>query len=331
MTQAKIRFGICGTAKIAREWVIPAIKNSKVAQCVAVASRTLDKAQDYACEHAIAHAFGNYESMFASDLIDAVYIATPNQLHVELTALAAKYGKHVLCEKPIAMNAKQAETLTQIQREHNRVVLMEAFMYRFHPQWIRIKKMIINGELGDIQHVESAFTYNNTDPKNVRNRPETGGGALMDVGCYCVSVARFIFGVEPEKVTCNMQLDPVFKTDKHTTGIMQFANGSSTFFCSTQSQPSQHLKIIGSKATLIAPSPFYKRETPATLIIRRENSDTEILVGQHDHYLEQINAFCHAILNSEPAPTPLNDALNNMRVIDALKESASSAQWADLG
>jgi len=208
---------------------------------------------------------------------------------------------------------------------------MEAFMYRVHPQWQRVKELLGSGALGQVKHVQANFTYNNTDPDNVRNMPDIGGGGLMDIGCYCISAARFIFGREPVKVVGQLDIDPQFGTDRHASGILDFGDGMSTFQCSTQSYPSQMVKIICERGTLQLDYPFVPaRGAPARLILGRGDDREIIDVGVHNQYVKQVDAFCIAALNGGSAPTPLDDALANMRVIDAIFTSAQESGWVSV-
>lgn len=326
----KIRWGIVSTAKIAREWLIPAIHASEYAEVVAVGSRDLAKAQAFADKTGIAKAYGSYEDLLADPAIDAIYNPLPNNLHVPITMQAIEAGKHVLCEKPLGMDVKDIEPLLSLAQKNAHLVVMEAFMYRFHPQWLKVRELIDSGELGEINAVEADFTYFNRDEANVRNQPGIGGGGLLDIGCYCISAARFIFGREPIRVSGLLDMDPDFGVDRHASGLLDFSPGMATFYCSTQSDGSQWVKISGSKASLIIQNPFYRRDVPSTLILRKGDTDEEIVVGQFNHYVEQVNAFCGAIRNGGPAPTPLSDALGNMKAIDGVFESAKQGGWVTL-
>lgn len=320
----KLRWGILSTANIAQQWLIPALQKSHHNQVVAVASRDLKRANDCATRFAIEHVFASYEALLASDLIDAVYIPLPNHLHLPYCLQALQAGKHVLCEKPLGLDEDQVKQLISCAEQHPRQLLMEAFMYRFHPQWQRALAMIHAGELGTIKSVNSNFTFFNRDPQNVRNQSGMGGGSLMDVGCYCVSAARTLFGREPIRVSANIEIDPDFGVDRHVSGILDFAPGTATFYCSTQSAPSQQVTVIGEQATLIIANPFYSRDTPSKLIFRQGNQDSDIVVKQSNHYIDQVDAFATAVQQQQSSPNPLSDALANMRVLDALVQSSSS-------
>lgn len=319
-----LRWGILGAAGIARKAFIPAIQKSKLNRLVGIASRDRNKAQSFCDELGLdCEIFDSYEALIASEQIDAIYNPTPNHLHVELTQAAVRAGKHVLCEKPIGLDQHQAQSLIQFCSEHPRIRVMEAFMYRFHPQWLQAKKLVDSGEIGELKHIHTHFCYFNSDPDNVRNRADIGGGALLDVGCYAVSLARWLFGAQPKKVTSSIERDPKFKTDVHTRGMMEFERGVSTFYCSTMSATGQSVEISGTLGKIILPVPFNPDPAEVAAIkLLKPKSDVIYQFKQANHYVEQIDAFAQSVTNATPVPTPLEDALENMQVIDALFESA---------
>jgi len=330
-----LRWGIMGNAKIARDWMIPAIRESRYAELAAVASRDSDGAN--ALANSLAEntapplAFGSYEELLASDRVDAVYIPLPNHLHVPWSIRALEAGKHVLCEKPLGLDSGEVMQLQDVANRFPELLVMEAFMYRFHPQWLRVRELIESDALGRIEHVQASFTYNNTDSKNVRNMPGIGGGGLMDIGCYCISAARFVFGKEPLRVVGKLDWDPDFGTDRHAGGILDFGQGMATFQCSTQSHLSQMVKIIGDKGTLEVENPFFLRDgIPSRLRLYRDNIGETIVSGEFNHYVCQVDAFCQAVLNRLAAPTPLSAALANMKVIDAIFASGRENAWVDI-
>lgn len=324
----KVRWGVLGTAKIAREWVVPAMHTAKNAEVVAVASRSLESAETFARENNIPNAFGSYEALIQSGEVDAVYNPMPNHLHVPWSLEALNANKHVLCEKPLGLDTKDAQHLVEVAKTKPGLVVMEAFMYRFHPQWQKVKTIIESGELGNIKHVQASFSYFNRDAKNVRNQPGIGGGGLLDVGCYCISASRLAFGKEPERVMGALTLDPEFEVDVHASAILDFGDGMATFNCSTQSHSTQLVHIIGDKGRLVVDTPFYKREDrPCELVMYKQNERDVIAIGHYDHYVYEIEAFSQAILDKQQAPTPLDDAINNMKVIDAIFKSAELNAW----
>lgn len=327
----KLRWGILSTAKIAQEWLIPAMHESEYAEVVAVASRDLSRAQAYAKETNIPTAYGSYEELLQDPNIDAVYNPMPNHLHVSWSIEAINAGKHVLCEKPLGLDVADTQKLIEVANTSDKVV-MEAFMYRFHPQWVKVKELIDSGVLGEIKHVQASFSYHNTDPDNVRNISGIGGGGMMDIGCYCISATRFIFGREPMRVIGNLDLDPKFKVDRHSSGMLDFGNGGmATFNCSTQSNGSQMVKIIGEKGTLHVENPFYRSdEIPSRLFLFRGYEPETIVVGRYNHYVDEVDVFSQAALNGKPAPTPLSDALANMKVIDGIFASVGKEGWVNI-
>lgn len=330
MATQRLRWGIIGTAKIAREYLIPAIHLSPHAEVVAVASRDLHKARDYADTCDIPRCFDSYQDLLNDPDIDAVYIPLPNDLHVSLSLQAIAAGKHVLCEKPLGLNVKDVQPLLAAAEARPELVVMEAFMYRYHPQWIQVKRLIDQGALGQVNAVDACFTYFNDDPDNVRNNADLGGGGMLDIGCYCMSVARWVFGREPRRVFGQLDIDPTFRVDRHASGLLDFAPGMATFFCSTQSQNSQQVKITGTRGQLIVENPFFaRRDTPSRLLLSGE-TDEVMVIGEHNQYLEQINAFSLAALNGNPAPTPLSDALANMKVIDGIFAAAATGHWVGI-
>ena len=330
MATQRLRWGIIGTAKIAREYLVPAIRLSPYAETIAVASREGEQARRYADQCDIPRYYGSYQDLLNDPDIDAVYIPLPNDMHVSLSLQAIAAGKHVLCEKPLGLNVRDVQPLLAAAEARPELVVMEAFMYRYHPQWVRVKQLIDEGVLGQINAVEACFTYFNDDPDNVRNNPDLGGGGMLDIGCYCISVARWIFGREPRRVSGQLDLDPTFGVDRHASGLMDFAPGMATFFCSTQSYNSQQVKITGTRGQLVVENPFFaRRDTPSRLLLSGETDDI-IVIGEPNQYLEQINAFSLAALEGRPAPTPLSDALGNMRAVDGIFAAATLGRWVEL-
>lgn len=328
----KTRWGILSTAKIGLQKVIPAIQNATNCEVVAIASRELEKAYDAAAELNIERAYGSYESMLNDDEIDIIYNPLPNHLHVPYTIKALEAGKHVLCEKPIGLNTADAVALLEETSKYPHLKVMEAFMYRFHPQWIRAKELIAAGEIGSIQTVQMFFSYYNADPQNIRNQFDIGGGALMDIGCYCVSIPRFILDAEPRSVMSLIDRDPELKTDRLTSGLLDFGNGqSASFTCSTQSYPFQRVQIIGTQGRIELEIPV---NAPAMgsckMNVHSANRQTSYSFNNTDQYTLQAEAFAKAVLDNSEVPTPLNDAVNNMMVLDALFESEIQKAWVAL-
>lgn len=337
MTQAKIRWGILSTANIGLKKVVPAIMKSPYSEVVAVASRDVGKAKQYLAQLGLgekAKAYGSYEAMLADPDIDAIYNPLPNHLHVPMTLAAAAAGKHVLCEKPIALNAREAEQLREIP---SGIVVSEAFMVRWHPQWQRARQIARSGELGDLRAIRGVFSYYLTDPNNVRNRFDIGGGGTYDVGCYPVAGSRFLFESEPLRVVSLLDRDPELKTDRLGSVILDFDGGrQASFVCSTQAARCQSLELIGTKGRVELVVPFNAPTDQATAILvdagyspdghlsRRE------IMPPCDQYTEQANAFCRAILDKTPLEWGVEDAIKSMKVIDAIFESEASNGWASV-
>src|SRR5437667_8809394 len=235
----KVKWGVLGAASIATKKVIPGRQKGERSEIAAIASRDLKKAKDAAKKLGIAKAYGSYEELLADPNIEAIYNPLPNHLHVPWSIQALEAGKHVLCEKPIAMSSAEAQKLADTARQYPQLKVMEAFMYRFHPQWQQARRMVNEGKIGELRTVQSFFSYYLDDANNIRNIAEAGGGGMMDIGCYTVSLSRFIFGSEPERVSGIVEYDPRFKTDRLSSGILDFGHGTSTFTCSTQLVPYQ--------------------------------------------------------------------------------------------
>jgi predicted dehydrogenase len=297
----------------------------------AVASRSLEQARQFADATGIAKAYGTYEELLADPEIEAIYNPLPNDQHVAWTLAAARAGKHVLCEKPFAMNARQVEELREVSGQ---VHIMEAFMVRFHPQWLRARELVRSGAIGDLRTVQVFFSYFNRQPNNIRNRPEVGGGAIYDIGCYAVVAGRFLFESEPLRVVALIDRDPDFQTDRTVTAILDFGGGRRLdFTVSTQSVPYQRVQAIGTKQRLELEIPFNAPLGGATRLFLDDGtlpggaSAVPETIAPCDMYTLQGDAFSQAVLGLAPLPYGLDDAICNMRVIDALFKSGQSAQW----
>ena len=328
MSRKKLRWGILSTAKIAREKLIPAINASSMNEVVAVASRTEEQATAFAAEHGLPLAFADYQHLLVSKDVDVIYNPLPNHLHIPWTIKAIEAGKHVLCEKPIGLNVEDTQKLMNVVGRHPSIKVMEAFMYRFHPQWPLARDLIIDGKIGKINSIDTVFTYFNRDPKNVRNMLGIGGGGMLDIGCYCISAARYLMGREPERVVAALTMDDDFLVDCQGNGILDFGDARAHVYCSTQTEPTQRVQVSGEAGSLLMEYPFYQpHNSMATLQFShkgvREVIETEVC----DHYLKQVDAMANAILQGIAVPTPLTDALNNMRVIDAVFASHEQGGW----
>lgn len=324
----KIRWGILSTAKIAREKLIPAIQASEHNEVVAVASRTVEAASEFAAKHNIPLAFGDYQELLDSDQVDAIYNPLPNHLHVPWSIKAVEAGKHLLCEKPLGLDTADASKLVTVASRHPNLKVMEAFMYKFHPQWVLARDYLAAGKIGKITAIDAVFTYFNVDPKNVRNMPGIGGGGLLDVGCYCISAARYLLDLEPVRVTGTLNMDTDFQVDRHANGLLDFGDVTASIYCSTQSEPNQRVIVHGEHGSLTLEYPFYQPDNCPARLVFHHNREPEVIETEGcDHYVKQVDAVAHAILRNLPTPTPLSDALANMRVIDALFASHESGAW----
>jgi predicted dehydrogenase len=320
---SKLRWGVLGAAKIALQKVIPALQQSQHCEVLGIASRSKAKAAAAAEQLGVSRSYGSYQELLDDAHIDVVYIPLPNHLHVPWSVAALQAGKHVLCEKPIALTAAEAETLVAESLCHPRLKIMEAFMYRGHPQWVAAKEMVDGGEIGQLTAISSLFSYFNRDPNNVRNQLEIGGGALMDIGCYPISLSRFMFGSEPKRVLGSVQRDPEWGIDRLTSGILEFDEGVSIFACGTQMTPYQRVQIFGDSGRIEIEIPFNAPpDRPCKLWRQQGNSTEEIILETADQYTIQGDRFSRAIINDTPVPTPLEDAVANMRVIEAVLASA---------
>ena len=325
----KLRWGILGCAKIAREHLIPAIQASSCAEVVAAASRSLDSAESFASDLNIPKAYGSYQALLDDPTIDAVYNPMPNHLHVPWSVKALEAGKHVLCEKPLGLTAADLNPLISAAAKYPNLLVREAFMYRFHPQWLEAKKIVESGALGEIKSLDATFTYNSFDPENVRYKAEWGGGGLLDVGCYCVSAARYLFGGEPQRVISTLDLDPRCAVDRHASGLLEFESGSARFTCSMQVESTQNVSVLGTKGRLVIESPFYlPADGQSRLLLSIDGCTEQKVFANENHYQHQIESFAKIVGERQfDSSLALNEALCNMKVLDALFQSNKSASW----
>lgn len=328
----KIRWGVLSTAKIGREKVIPALQKSTHNQILAICSRDAQSARRVADELHIERAYGTYEELLADPDIDAIYNPLPNHLHVDWSIKALQAGKHVLCEKPLGLNTADAQRLVDAASAYPQLKMMEAFMYRFHPQWQLTKQLIDEGRIGKLHAVHSHFSYNNREANNIRNKVDMGGGALLDIGCYSISLSRWLFNEEPTQVLGQITPMPGEEVDCLTSGIMEFSAGSASFTAATKIEPVQYVEAIGDEGSLYLDRPFYNDSGTSvqTIRITRNRVVEEIEVPDSNHYSAMGDAFALSIFNDSPVPTSLDDAIDNMRAIDAIFESAAKRQWIKL-
>ncbi|MBT3359763.1 MAG: Gfo/Idh/MocA family oxidoreductase [Rhodospirillales bacterium] len=327
-----LKWGIISTAKIGRERVVPAMMKGEMTQFCAVASRDVAAAREYADELGIPKAYGSYEDLLADPEIEAIYNPLPNNLHVQWTINAAEAGKHVLCEKPIAMTAEEAQTLIAV-RDRTGVRIEEAFMVRHHPQWIRARDLVRQGKIGRLGTVHAVFSYMNVDPNNIRNIPETGGGGIYDIGCYPIVVSRFIFGNEPTRAVSLVERDPEMKTDRLASAMLDFPEGQATFTCSTQLAKYQRVQILGTEGRIEVQIPYNAPDdVPCRIFLDSgiELGDVTAVAEDFDpvnQYTLQGDVFSRGVRDGTPPEFPLEDAIKNMRVIDAIFRSAETKAW----
>jgi len=328
----KVKWGVLGVASIATRKVIPGMQKGALTDIAAIASRDLTRAQAAARDSGIPKAYGSYEDLLADAEIEAIYNPLPNHLHVPWSIRAAEAGKHVLCEKPIGLNAAEVVELMRV-RDRATVKIGEAFMVKTHLQWLRVRELIRSGKIGQLKSILTAFSYFNRDPGNVRHKPEWGGGGLLDIGCYPITLSRWFFGEEPRRVTGALELDPDFGTDRLASGIMEFSSGHSVFSCGTQTNYFQRMEILGTTGRLAVEIPFNAPNDRPTHVTIAEGmaiygGKVELEeIPTCDQYTIQGDAFSRAIREDSEVPVPLEDALANMKVIDAIFRSATTNRW----
>ncbi len=329
---AKLSWGVLSTARIGWEKVLPAMQQGDHCRIDAIASRSLANAQDWAGKLGIAKAYGSYEELLADPDIDAVYNPLPNHLHVPWTIRAAEAGKHVLCEKPIAITAAEAEPLIAA-RDRAGVRIQEAFMVRTHPQWLKAREILRSGRIGELRAIQGFFSYYNADPGNIRNMADIGGGGMLDIGCYPTTTSRFMLDAEPTRVIAILDRDPAFKTDRLGSAIYDYPGVQASFVYSTQLVEYQRMHFLGTKGRIEVEVPFNApNDRPCRLFV----DDGSTLFGDGietveiptcDQYRVAADAFSKAVLDGTPQPIPLENAIANMRVIDAVFRSAESGRW----
>jgi predicted dehydrogenase len=328
----KLRWGVLSTANIGLKKVIPAMQLGEFSTVAAIASRNLASAQQAAAKLNIPKAYGSYEELLADPEIDAIYNPLPNQLHVPWTIKAAEAGKHVLCEKPLSLTVAEATTLLAV-RAATGVKIGEAFMIRTYPQWLRLRQLLSEGRIGQLRSIAGFFSYFNDDPANIRNQAASGGGALMDIGCYCIFASRYAFNRMPTRVSALIDRDPAMGTDRLTSAMLDFGDGQSIFTCSTQLVPYQRMHFFGTTGRIEIEIPFNAPPDRPTRIFIDNGQDvfgTGIVTETFptaDQYTLQGDAFSKAVLEDTEVPVPLEDAIQNMAVIEAIFESARTGQW----
>lgn len=328
----KVSWGVLSTAKIGLDRVIAPMQKAPNLSIDAIASRDLAKAQAAAKQFGIARAYGSYEELLADRDLEAIYIPVPNHMHVEWAERAAAAGKHVLVEKPIAMNAEEAKRLIAA-RDRSGKMIIEGFMVRYATPWIEIRKLIASGKIGDVHGIQAHATYTNLDPQNIRNRPDAGGGALMDIGCYVILFSRLVFGAEPRRAVSLIDRDPAMKTDRHSSIILDFPKGQASLFISTQVARAQRVRVFGTKASIEIEIPInIPDDRPAQIRIDdgRDSVGGGAQIAEFpaaNFFTQQGEAVSRAIRGQAPIEMTIEDSIANMRVIDAVLKSERSGGW----
>jgi len=328
----KLRMGVLGCSVHYALRVATPLKSSLLIKPYCVASRSAEKARDYAQKWGFQKAYGSYEELLEDPKVDFIYCPLPNHLHLEYIKKAADAGKPILCEKPLGLNAKEAAEAAEYCKKKE-ILLMEAFMYKFHPQWVRAAEIAKSGELGTVMTTAGIFSYDLKDGTNIRNIAEAGGGGILDIGCYTVSSARLLMQAEPRRVVVSLKQDPVFKTDSYASALLDFGDGRvSTFTISTQLFPWQRVRAVGTGGTLAVEVPFNMYgDVPGRLHVHTGIGARTIETKAVDQYLLEFNAFAAAVEEKRTeAPTPVADAIANMAVLDALFASAKSGTWEEV-
>ncbi len=327
------RWGVLSTAAIGREQVIPAICDAENGVLSAVASRDRDSARSLADRFGAPHAFGSYDDLLQSDAIDGVYIPLPTSMHVEWSERAARAGKHVLCEKPVALHASEIERLIAA-RDETGVLISEAFMVVYHPQWLKVRDLIKAGAIGTLRHVQGAFSYRLDDPENMRNRPDLGGGGLPDIGVYPTVTARFATGQEPERLSATVTRHARFGTDSYATCLAAFDGFDLSFYVSTQMAQRQFMVFHGSDGLIEVPSPFNagKYDYPRVVLWNTAREHAEVFNYPYVHqYRLMIEAFAEAAQSGDRSGVfSLEDSVRNQRVIDAIYRAGEDGGWVDV-
>ncbi len=331
----KVRWGVLGVAGIAVRKVIPAMQRGQFSEVTAIASRELGRARSAAEALGIPNAYGSYDELLEAGDVDAVYIPLPNHLHVPWTRRAAERGKHVLCEKPIALNALEARELLEV-RDRTGVKIQEAFMVRTHPQWQHARALVREGRIGEVKAMLGAFSYYNDDPANIRNIPAAGGGGVMDIGCYLINTSRFIFDREPLRAMGAKERDPAMKTDRLASLLLDYGGAHLVGTCSTQLVPFQQVQILGTKGRIDVRIPFNAPpDRPCELVV---DTGADLFGGGQervtfpvcDQYTIQGDLFSRAILDGTDVTEPLESSVSNMECIDAVARAAATGGWQSL-
>jgi predicted dehydrogenase len=332
LKSGKVKWGILGVASIAKRKVIPAMQQGELSEVAAIASRDLGRAREAAGTFGIVKAYGSYEELLADPEIEAIYNPLPNDLHVPWSVKAMEAGKHVLCEKPIGLNVAEVKSLLAA-RDRTGMKCGEAFMVRSHPQWLRAKELVRSGKIGALRAVIASFSYFDREIHSIHNNPDGGGGALLDIGCYPINTSRFIFGEEPTKLVALVDRDPEMKIDRLTSAILAYPSGQAIFTCSTQLVYHQSMEIFCTHGRIAMEMPYSAPlDRPTNIFVEggragEGNVTTIETIPACNQYTLQGDAFSRAIREDGEVPVPLEDAIKNMAVIEAVFRSGVSGQW----
>ncbi len=323
----KLNIGVLGVSNHFLKRVLLPLKETKHCSVLGIASRDKNRAAETAEKFNIPKAYSSYSELLSDSGIDVVYIPLPNHMHCEWIKKSVDAGKHVLCEKPLCLNAEEAKRVTQYAKNKG-VKLMEAFMYKFHPLWIHVINIVQTNQIGKITYIHTSFSYNNPSKTNIRNIKEYGGGAMMDIGCYAVSVPRFILNKEPEKVVSLISRHPEFDTDTLSSAIIDFGDARATFSVGTMSESNQTVEIVGTSGKISIPLPFNTFvDVRSSITITNNIGERIVEFEPADQYGIMFDAFANAVINNQPAPVPVSDAVNNQKVVDAILRSGETNNW----
>lgn len=326
------RWGILSTANIGINQVIPAICASENGVAHAIASRDLAKARHVADRFGMKHAFGSYDELLACDEIDGIYIPLPTSQHVEWTLKAAKAGKHVLCEKPIALKTAEIDALIAARDQYG-VVISEAFMVYYHPQWIKLRELLHEGVIGHLRRVEGVFTYFNNDPANMRNQLSLGGGGLPDIGVYPVVTTRMSTGLEPKRIRAQIEFDPTFKTDRYASVEAQFDGFDLHFYVATQMAYRQSMIFHGDKGYIEVHAPFnplkYDHARISVHNVTRDTTTTYSFQNINQYQL-QAETFVRKARGAPVSVFSLENSKGNQHFIDMVYEAGKKGNWTEV-
>ena len=332
-----LSWGVLGASYFAIEHMIPALQQAAGVRVHGIASRELAKAEAVAQRFGLAQAYGDYESLLADPAIDVVYNPLPNHLHVPWTVKAARAGKHVLCEKPIALDAAEAASLIPV-RDETGLQIQEAYVVLHHPQWQRVRALVREGRIGRLRAIQGWFSYRLEDPDNIRNKREMGGGGLLDIGVYPLLTARYVFGAEPVRVFAAIERHPTWDVDILTSAVLAFPDGILNFTCSTLLAGHQHMVVHGDEGRIELPDPFAQSPSREARIAIHgsgeiwEPFDAEVeTLAKVNQYVPQAEAFCAAVRGEAPPAFPLEESIKMLRILDALARSGESGRWEEVG